>query len=281
MASVSRWLVGSSRSSDIRLGGQGAHERCPRQLAARERAQRPVEVGGREAEPARHRLEPGPPRVAAGPLELALGGVVAAQDGVGRVLGHPRLELAQLGLELLRLGGPGAHVRPERVGPGERRALVVQGHARPRRHRDVAPVGLELAGEQAQERRLAGAVSADERDPVAGADDRRHIGEDLVRPVGERRGGDVHGHGRMMAARGGPLPHLPRRGAESGCRPRCGAAPGRRGSRVPAAVRSHVLRAARVEQRLRRATPAGSPAARSAPSPMPRPSSSRPARARR
>ena len=60
--------------------------------------------------------------------------------------------------------------------PGERRALVVQGDARPRRHRDLAPVGRELAGQDAQERRLAGAVSADERDPVAGAQDGRDVG---------------------------------------------------------------------------------------------------------
>ena len=143
---------------DVRLGRQGAHQRRPCQLAARERAQRPVEVGRREAEPARHGLEPGPPRVAARPLELALGGVVAAQDGVGGMLGHPRLELAQLGLELLRLRGPGADVRPERVGPGERRALVVQRHARARRHRDVAPVGC-----RARRRAGAGASSCRRR----------------------------------------------------------------------------------------------------------------------
>ena len=69
----------------------------------------------------------------------------------------------------------------------------------------------------------------------------------------------MHGHGRMMAGRGGPLPHLPRRGAESGCRPRFGAAPGRGRRRLRAAVRSHLLRAAGVEQRVRRRRPPGRP----------------------
>ena len=54
-----------------------------------------------------------------------------------------------------------------------------------------------------------------------------------------------------MAARGGPLPHLPRRGAESGCRPRLGTAPGRGRRRLRTALRSDLLRAAGVEQRVR------------------------------
>ena len=210
---------GLVEEQDVGLRRQRTDERRARQLAARERAQRPVEVGRREPQAARDRLEPRPPRVAAGALELTLRRVVAAKDGVGRVLGHPRLELAQLGLELLRLRGSGADVRAQRLGPGERRALVVEGDASPRRHRDLALVRRELTGQDAQKRRLAGAVSADKRDPVAGAQDGRDVGQDLVRAVRESHGGDVHGHGRMMAGRGGPLPHLPRRGAESGCRP--------------------------------------------------------------
>ena len=89
------------------------------------------------------------PRVAARPLELALGGVVAAQDGVGRVLGHPRLELAQLGLELLGRG-PGADVRPERVG---RRRAAGAGRAAPR----ACPAASRCRPGRARARRRAGA----------------------------------------------------------------------------------------------------------------------------
>ena len=110
----------------------------------------------------------------------------------------------------------------------------MQRDARSGRERDVALVGRELAGQEAKERRLARAVSAHQRDPVAGADDGRDIGQHLVRAVGQSHGGDVHGHPRMIAALGGAVPHLPRRGAQSGCCARCRAAPRRRGRRIRA-----------------------------------------------
>ena len=67
-------------------------------------------------------------------------------------------------------------------------------------------VGLELAGDDAQERRLAGAVSADQRHPVARPHDRRDVAQDLVRSERQRHGRDVQGHSRIMPAMIGLFP---------------------------------------------------------------------------
>ena len=192
---------GLVQQQEIRLCGQRASERCPGQLAARERPQLAVEVGGGETETACDRLEPRAPGVAAGTVEGPLGGVVAAHHRRVRLAsGHAPLELGQLGLEPARIGRTGADVRTEGDVAAEGRALVVQGDPRPCGHRHLAAVGLQLAGQDPEQRRLPGTVSADQCDPVAGSHDRRHVGQDLVRSEGERHGRDVQRHPRIMPA---------------------------------------------------------------------------------
>jgi hypothetical protein len=79
----------------IGTAGQSPRQRRSRQLAARERAERPVEVVVREAEPADgggRAIAPGP---ASRVLELRLGVRVAAKRRlVVRALRHRRLEAA-------------------------------------------------------------------------------------------------------------------------------------------------------------------------------------------
>ena len=60
----------------------------------------------------------------------------------------------------------------------ERRPLVVQRDARPLLERELAAVLLGLAGEDPQQRRLAGAVRAGERDAVAPLDAERDAVEE-------------------------------------------------------------------------------------------------------
>ena len=195
------------QQQQIRLGGERPRQRCPRQLAARERPQLAVEVGGREPEAARHPLQARAPAVPAGPVERPLGGVVAAHHGrVGLARGHAPLELGELGLEPARVGRAGADVGAERDVAVKRRALVVQGDPRAGGHRDLAPVGLKLAGQDPEQGRLPGTVSADQRDPVAGPHDGRHVGQDLVRSEGERHARDVQRHPRIMPAMIGLFP---------------------------------------------------------------------------
>ena len=63
------------------------------------------------------------------------------------------------------------HPVGEAVMPGDRRVLLQQHHLRPRHDRPPPLVGLNQVGEAFQQRRLAGAVAADQRQPVARADE--------------------------------------------------------------------------------------------------------------
>ena len=93
-----------------------------------------------------------------------------------------RLEHALVAGDLRRVLGE--------VGEADRRAAV-----------DPPVGGLELAREQLDERRLARAVDADERDPVARAQPPGDVAQHDVRPVGER---DVLGLEHLVAEpRGG------------------------------------------------------------------------------
>ena len=64
--------------------------------------------------------------------------------------------------------------------PLERRPLVVQRDPRPLLERELAAVLLGLAGEDPEQRRLAGAVRPGERDPVAALDLERDAVEEQV-----------------------------------------------------------------------------------------------------
>ena len=81
--------------------------------------------------------------------------------------GHRLLESPQLTLDRNEVGGAGEDVLAQRQPALQRRALVVERDARALGERELAAVDLGLAGEHAQEGRLAGAVGTAERDTLA------------------------------------------------------------------------------------------------------------------
>ena len=87
---------GLVEQQQVGLRREHARQRRARQLAARERAERPVGVLDLEAEAAQDLLEARAPRVAADGFELGLRVRVRAQHVVARVAGrHAALQLAQ------------------------------------------------------------------------------------------------------------------------------------------------------------------------------------------
>ena len=173
---VVRGLV---EEEQIGVAAERAGERGARQLAARERAQRAVEVLLREAEPAHDRGRAVAPRVAAGVLEPRLRLGVAVQRRLRVVaLRHRLLEPPELVLERDEVARAGEHVLAQAQLLLERRPLVVQRDPRPLGERELAAVLLGLAGEDPQQRRLAGAVRPGERDAVAALDGERDAVEE-------------------------------------------------------------------------------------------------------
>ena len=152
-----------------------------RQLAAGERAQLPVEVLVGEAEAAQDRGRVVAPAVAARVLEARLRRRVAVERAlVVGAAGHRLLEPRQLLLEPHEVARARQHVLAQRQPLVEGRALVVQGDARPLLERELAAVLLRLAGEDPEQRRLAGPVRPGERDPVAPLDAERDAVEEQV-----------------------------------------------------------------------------------------------------
>ena len=155
----------------VRVGRQRARQRRARQLAAREGRELALHVGLFEAESAQYGLDVDAPRVAADLVELGLRRRVGVHGGVGVVAARHRLfELGQAPLDRLNIAEQLGHVEPERAAVGARRTLVVQRHAPAARNADLAAIGRHLAGDDAQERRLADAVAAHEAEALARAD---------------------------------------------------------------------------------------------------------------
>ena len=123
----------------VGIGGEGARERGARQLAARERVERPVEVGVDESEAADDRRRAVAPGPAAGVLEPRLRLAVASQRRVGVVAaGHRLLQSPQLVLDRDEVFRAGERVLPQREPLAARRALVVQCDARVLRKRELS-----------------------------------------------------------------------------------------------------------------------------------------------
>ena len=111
-------------------------------------------------------------------------------------LRHRLLESPQLVLERDELARAGEHVLAQRQILLERRPLVVQRHPRPLGEGKLAAVLLGLAGEDSQQRRLAGAVRPGERDTVASLDGEGDaVEEDGARELLAEVGGDDDCHG--------------------------------------------------------------------------------------
>jgi len=155
----------------VGVAAESAAERGARQLAAGERVEPALQVRVGEAEPAEDGGGALAPVVAAGVLEPRLRLGVAAQRGrIVLARGHRLLEPAQLVLEGDEIARAGEHVLAQRQAPLEWRPLVVERDPRSLLERELSAVHLGLAGEHPQERRLAGAVRAGERQPFASLD---------------------------------------------------------------------------------------------------------------
>src|SRR5262245_7470302 len=159
------------REEQTGVAAEGARELGACQLAARERLERAVEVPVPEPEPADDRSRAFPPVVAAGVLELRLCLSVAPDRRRPMVAGgHLLFEPAKLLLERDEIAGAGQDVLAQREAPLERWPLVVERHAGAFLEHEVAALKARLADERPQQRRLAGAVRAGERDAIAPLD---------------------------------------------------------------------------------------------------------------
>ena len=149
----------------VGVARERAGERGARELAARERLQRPVEVGVGEAEPAHDRARAVAPVVAARVLEAGLDSRVAAEHRrVVVARRHRPLEPAQLLLERDEVGGAREDVLAQRQLAVERRPLVVERDPRALLQHDLAALQRGLARDRAQQRRLPRAVRPGEGD---------------------------------------------------------------------------------------------------------------------
>ena len=182
----------------VRIAAEHPRERRAGQLAARERVEQPVEVRLAEAEAARDGADALAPRVAAGVLEPRLRLRVAAHRLRGVLARrHRLLQLPQLLLDGDEIGGAGEDVVAQRQPPLQRRPLVVERDARALREGELAAVHLALAGEHAQQRRLAGAVRPGQRDALAALDlegnpVEKHVSGKLFSEIGSNDDGHAH-----------------------------------------------------------------------------------------
>ena len=183
----------------VGVAGERAAERGARQLAARERRELPVEVVIAEAEPAQHRGGAVAPAPAARVLEPRLRLAVAAHRRVVvDAARHRLLELAELLLDPDEVGGAGERVLAQRQAAVARRALVVQRDPRALLQRDLPALDRRLADDRPQQRRLAGAVLAGERQPLAAVDrERDPVEEGIPGELLAEVGGDQDGHGSL------------------------------------------------------------------------------------
>ena len=170
---------------EIRVARERACQRRPRELAARKRVQRPVELVVGEAETAHEAGGPFAPAPATRVLEPRLRPRVALHRRRGVIAArHRLLEPAELLLERDEIAGAGEHVVAQRQGAPPRRTLVVEGDARALLEHELAAVQLGLAGQAAQERRLPRAVGPGEGDAITTLELERHALE-------QRRAGDL------------------------------------------------------------------------------------------
>ncbi len=221
----------------LRRGREHAGQAQPGLLTAGQRPQQPVVADPGEAEPVQRGLDAGVGGVAVAGLERLHEIGVAGQHVVEVATGGGQLRLdgAQLCLDRPQLvqrvvdrgadGVAGREIGDLRQVPDTARDV----------HGDRAAVGGVEPGEQAQQRRLAGAVLADDADAFAGHDGLAHAVEDAAHAEGS---GDVveddgEGGCRKKGGHSGSTSREGRKGS-----PRAGAERSREGIRGTAAVRS-------------------------------------------
>jgi hypothetical protein len=124
-----------------------------------------------------------------------------ARGGAAQVEPREQLVDARLLLPAVRARWQaGAHRLADRGAGRERRHLRQVRDAQSGPSGDGARVGAELAREDAEERRLAGAVGADEADAIAVGEREAHALEEGARAegVGEVLGGEKNGHAKPL-----------------------------------------------------------------------------------
>ena len=180
----------------VGVAGERARERGARQLAARERGERAIEVTVAEAEAMQRRVDALAPAVAARVLEARLRARVGVErGGVGGAAGHRRLELREPLLDREQLLGAREHVVAQRERALARRALVVQRDARALAEGELAAVDRGLSGEHPQQRRLARAVAPGQRQSLPALEPERDAAQErLPHHVLGEVGGDDDGH---------------------------------------------------------------------------------------
>ena len=184
------------QQQQVGIGGERARQRGAGQLAARERVERPVEVGVPKPEPAQHRRGAVAPRPATCVLEARLRLAVAAQRR-RRVVAvrHRSLEPAELLLDRDEVARARERVLAERQPLATRRALVVQRDPGVLRERELASLERRLTRDRPQQRRLARTVRPCEREPVAAAQAKRDpVEEGVAGELLAEPGRDQDGH---------------------------------------------------------------------------------------
>ena len=181
---------GLVEQQQVGLGGEGAGQRGAGQLAAGEGRQGALGLLGDEAEAAQDGEDFVAPAVAAAGFQPLLGGGVGGHRLLaGVALRHLPLQPLQLGLGLEHVAAAGEDVVAERHLRFARRALVVQGQAGAALHGQRAGVRRQLAGQDPQQGRLAGAVAAGERHPLARLELEGDVGEQQLAADVDVQGG--------------------------------------------------------------------------------------------
>jgi hypothetical protein len=207
-------LVGSSSSSRS-AGHISARELQPHAPAAGEARHRGVELVAAKAEPEQHRLRARPRVEAAGEPDR----LVRVRHRLA-VVG--RLGVRELGLCFGERRVAGEH-EVCRALVAFRHLLRDFGDAPARRHRELAGVGAQPRGDQREQRRLAGAIAADEADLLARLDGEAGAVED---ELGATAKGELaeNEHRPIFAARGscidGAVAVPVHGGVDNGSRPR-------------------------------------------------------------
>ncbi len=150
----------------VGIARERAGQRRAGELPAGERGELPVQVLVAEAEAVEGRVDALAPVVAAGVLQAGLRARVRVHHGEV-ALGHLLLQLAQAGLEREEVAAAAEHVVAQGEVAVARRALVVELHADVLGEHELPAVHRRLPREHPQQRRLARAVAARERQPVA------------------------------------------------------------------------------------------------------------------
>ncbi len=161
----------------VGLGRQRPSQRSAGQLAAGEGRERALGLLGAEAEPAQDREDVVAPAVAAAGFEPLLRRRVGGHRLLAGVLRHRPLQPLQLRLGLEHVAAAGEDVVAQRGLRVARRPLVVQRQPRAPLHGQRAGVGRELAGENPQQGRLAGAVAPGQGHPLPRLELEGDVGE--------------------------------------------------------------------------------------------------------